>query len=206
MKIGPKYKICRRLGPGVFEKCMTQKFVLAEARTTKAPTKRRGGGAARSDYNVQQKEKQRVRFTYGITERQFSNLVSAAVARRGTKSVVQLYTNLETRLDNVIYRMGFATTRRQARQVVAHGHIMVNGIRIMVPSHHIRVGDEVGVRDGSKKKTLFTLLDEQLKTAIVPPWIAIDPKKRSAVIKGIPTPGQGEMTFDLAAVIEFYSR
>ncbi len=206
MKIGPKYKICRRLGPGVFEKCMTQKFTLTEARTVKPTGKRRGGGAARSDYSLQQKEKQRVRMTYGITERQFSSLVSSAVARRGTQSVVQLYANLETRLDNVVYRMGFATTRRQARQMVAHGHILVNGIRVMVPSHHIRVEDVITIRDGSKKKPLFAVLDEQLKAANVPSWIMVNPEKRSAVIKGVPAPGQGEMAFDLASVIEFYSR
>ncbi len=207
MKIGPKYKICRRLGPGIFEKCQTQKFALAEARGGKQVRKKHAGGSmARSDYALQQQEKQRVRLTYGITERQFSSLVSSAVARRETKSIVQLYANLESRLDNVVYRMGLATTRRQARQMVAHGHILVNGIRIMVPSHHVHTQDKIGIREGSKKKTLFTGLDEQIKAAVVPAWISLNPEKRSAVIKGVPAPGQGEVAFDLASVIEFYSR
>lgn len=206
MKIGPKYKICRRLGPGVFEKCGTQKFALAEARSTKTIKKKRGGGMARSDYGIQQKEKQRVRFTYGITERQFSSLVSDAVAHRGTTSAVKLYANLETRLDNVVYRMSFGPTRRQTRQMVAHGHILVNGKRIMVPSHHVKVGDEISIREGSKKKPLFMILDESLKTATIPAWISLNPEKKSAVVKGVPVPGQGEMAFDFGSVIEFYSR
>ncbi len=206
MKIGPKYKICRRLGPGVFEKCQTQKFTLSEAKSVRPTGRKHGGGGARSDYGIQHREKQRVRLTYGITERQFSSLVSAAVARRGTASTVQLYANLETRLDNIVYRMGLATTRRQARQMVAHGHILVNGVRIMVPSHHARVSDEISIREGSRKKTLFIGLDEQLKNTSTPSWLSMNTEKRSAVVKGVPTPGQAETMFDLGSVIEFYSR
>ena len=127
MKIGPKYKIARRLGPAVFEKTQTQKFALSEARHA-AGKKRDKRSKALSDFGLQLIEKQRVRFSYGITERQLSNYVEKAIETKGNPSE-NLFASLESRLDNVVYRMGIAHTRRLARQMVSHGHFVVYGKR-----------------------------------------------------------------------------
>src|SRR5690606_40724543 len=124
MQTGPKYKICRRLGSHIYEKCQTQKFQLSEARKGKGM---RGGRRRNvSEYGEQLLEKQRVRFTYGLKERQFASYVKKAT---GTAAVPaeELYQSLERRLDNVIYRLGLAPSRAYARQLVSHGHITVNG-------------------------------------------------------------------------------
>src|SRR5690348_2193115 len=128
MLLGPKYKICKRLGASVFEKCQTQKFQLAEARAPRKTRGRRGG----SDFGTQLLEKQKARFTYGLSESQFSRYVHEAMEKKGKDSVIGLLTRLESRLDNVIYRAGFVKTRRAARQMVSHGHVLVNGRRVNV--------------------------------------------------------------------------
>src|SRR5438132_791113 len=120
MITGKRYKIAKRLGVSVFEKAQTQKFALSEARTAKI---KKGGRGGRSEFSKQMLEKQKVRITYGITERQFRNYVRAALAAAGTNPVERLHESLELRLDNVSYRLGLAPTRRAARQMVAHGHI-----------------------------------------------------------------------------------
>ena len=124
MIIGPKYKICKRLGGAVFEKCQTQKFTLAEARkkTTKSQGKRPN---AMSDYKRQLLEKQKMRYTYGLSERQLSGYVAQSVEKSAHPGDA-LMLRLESRLDNVVYRLGLAKTRRLARQMVSHGHILVN--------------------------------------------------------------------------------
>src|SRR5271156_1843234 len=123
MQVGPKYKICKRLGASVFEKCQTQKFQLAEARAPRRTSRpKRGGG---SDFGAQLLEKQKARFTYGLTESQFSRYVHEAMEKKGSESTTGLMVRLESRLDNVVFRAGFVKTRRAARQLVSHGHIMV---------------------------------------------------------------------------------
>jgi small subunit ribosomal protein S4 len=139
MKIGPKYKICKRLGGGIFEKCQTQKFQIAEARARKRGSRRRG----MSDYGKQLLEKQKVRFSYGITEKQLRKYVSSSTLAQDAVSAI--YSSLEMRLDNVVYRAGLASTRRMARQLVAHGHITVNGRKLKVPSYATKVDDEIAV-------------------------------------------------------------
>src|SRR6185312_9992594 len=125
MKIGPKYKIAKRLGASVFEKTQGQKFAIAQERT--ARNKPRGRGA--TEYGKQLLEKQKVRITYGISERQFGNYVAEAMATHGANPAELLHRLLELRLDNVIYRLGLAPTRRAARQMVSHGHITVDGVK-----------------------------------------------------------------------------
>src|SRR5581483_8756571 len=130
MLIGPKYKICKRLGSSVFEKCQTQKFQLAADRAPRKTKGRRGG----SDYGAQLIEKQKARFTYGLSEAQFSRYVHEAMEIKGKDSAAGLLARLEARLDNVVYRAGFVKTRRAARQLVSHGHVTVGGKRLNVPS------------------------------------------------------------------------
>jgi len=197
MKIGPKYKICKRLGGGIFEKCQTQKFQLAEAKAQ--------GGKKRfakvSDYGKQLLEKQKVRFSYGITEKQLRRYVAAAVSTTDTVSTMSAA--LEMRLDNVIYRAGFASTRRMARQLVAHGHIEVNGRRLKVPSYTVKIDDVITVRDASKSKPVFANIEN---AATSPNWLIVDMKKFTAKIKSVPKHEAGATLFDYQAVFEFYSR
>lgn len=203
MKIGPKYKIARRLGPAVFEKTQTQKFALSEARHA-AGKKRDKRSKALSDYGLQLIEKQRVRFSYGITERQLSNYVEKAIETKGNPAE-NLFASLESRLDNVVYRMGIAHTRRLARQMVSHGHFVVNGKRTKVPSYSVSVGDVITAREGSKKSVLFTDLATKLKNYSVPKWIKFDIEKITAEVSGIPVLESGS-AINLNAVFEFYSR
>lgn len=197
MKIGPKYKICKRLGSGIFEKCQTQKFQLAEAKAK--------GGKRRfakvSDYGKQLLEKQKVRFSYGITEKQLRKYIALATA--SPDAVATMHSGLEMRLDNVVYRSGIAATRRMARQLVSHGHITVNGRRLKVPSYSTKVADEISVRDGSKDKAVFT---NREAAGTAPNWLTVDAKKLTVKIKDIVKYESGATLFDYQAVFEFYSR
>lgn len=203
MQIGPKYKICKRLGSSVFEKCQTQKFMVSEARFAKSKRKRR---RTLSDYGRQLIEKQKVRYSYGISERQLSRYVKEAVAKKGTDSIVTLFEKLESRLDNVIYRLGLANTRRLARQLASHGHITVNGKKMTIPSHIISVGDVIAIREGSKLKTPFVNLSDRLQEYKIPSWLSFDVKKMLGKIEKKPIYSSIEAPFDISTVLEFYSR
>lgn len=200
LQIKSKYKVCKRLGSGVFEQCQTQRFTLAEARASKSRGRRRGG---MSDYGTQLLEKQRVRFTYGLSERQFSSYVSAATHE--SDPVAALNKSLEMRLDNVIYRLGLASTRRAARQMTSHGHIEVNGRRMTVPSHRIRVGDTLTVRDRSKESPLFLNVKDG-EGSTPPNWLSLDVKTLTGKVVGEPAYTAGESLYDYQSVLEFYSR
>jgi len=200
MKIGPKYKIARRLGTGIFEKTQTQKYALREARRK---IKRSG---PKSDYGLQLLEKQKARFSYGVNERQFSKYVKEAVAKKNMNSVDLLYKKLESRLDNVVYRIGFAPTRLAARQMVSHGHILVNAKKVTIPSYTVLLNDKVSIREGSKKSALFTSLSERIKERTMPTWINLNHDSKEAEIQGSPKLGPQDASFDLSAVVEFYSR
>ena len=207
MRLGPKYKICRRLGSDIYEKCQTQKYTLYEARKLKNISKNKKRRRNLSDYGKQLLEKQKVKFTYGISEKQFKNMVKEAVSKKGKEATEVLYENLESRLDNTVYRLGLAPTRRMARQMVSHGHITVNVRKITVPSYRLRNGDKIGIREGSKNTGLFVNLDEKIKEGgAVPSWIKFDLAKREALIQGKPLLKGGESLLDLNTVIEFYSK
>ena len=198
----PKYKIGRRLGAGVYDKCQTQKFALSEARHAKSRKKRRP--RAKTDFAVQFIEKQKVRFSYGITEKQFSNYVKDAITSKGVNAADKLFENLESRLDNTIYRLGLAVSRTQARQMVSHGHFLINNRRVTIPSFRIKKDDVVTIREGSKKSVLFSNMGKKLKDYNFPNWLQFDVNKIEAKVKGKP---QNTETFlDFNAVLEFYSR
>ncbi|MEK7628132.1 MAG: 30S ribosomal protein S4 [Patescibacteria group bacterium] len=197
LQIKSKFKIGKRLGPAVFEKCQTQKFTLSEARGRKAVRGRR----SLSDFGKQMLEKQKVRFTYGLTEKQFRNYIDKAIEL--TNSPEAIHIALETRLDSVAYRAGLAPTRRAARQMVSHGHITVNGKRMTTPSHHMRTGDVFAVRVGSADKVLFAAAEEHPST---PAWLAFDWNSRSGSVLSVPRYAATETSFDYPTVFEFYSR
>ena len=201
MLIGPKYKICKRLGASVFEKCQTQKFQLAAERAPRRVRGRRGGA---SDFGAQLLEKQKARFTYGLSESQFSRYVFEAMEKKGD-SAASLLNRLEARLDNVVYRAGFVKTRRAARQLVSHGHITVNGKRMTVPSHRVEVGDTVALRPESRQSPLFALRAEQVAELAVPAWMQMEEGGMAVKIASEPTVTT-EPPFSAPVIIQFYSR
>jgi len=199
----PRYKVGRRLGAGVYEKCQTQKFALSEARHAKSQRgKRRRKNL--SDYGLQFIEKQKVRYTYGITEKQFSNYVKDAVKSKESNAATVLYESLETRLDNTVYKLGLAATRVQARQLVSHGHFLVNGRKLTIPSFRVKKGDIIKIREGSQKSVLFTNLEKRLKEYELPAWLEFNVSKVEGSMKG--KPQKTDTFLDLNAVLEFYSR
>lgn len=202
MRIGPKYKIARRLGAPIFEKTQTPKYALSLSRKEKNSTK--GRGKPKSEFGRALIEKQKARFTYGLSEKQFRKYVDKAL-RSGTPAQT-LFTTLESRLDNVLFRAGLSKTRAQARQAASHGHILVNGKRVTIPSILLSAGETVGLRVGSVDSPLFGEVAERMKTLAVPVWLEVSPEKRSASVKGEPVYVPQEHVFDLGVVIEFYNR
>lgn len=196
----PKFKICRRLGPGVYDKCQTSKFVSASTKTLpggkrpKAPT----------EYGAQLIEKQKTRFLYGISERQLSNHVKKVSLIKGAGTALKLYENLESRLDNVIYRMGLGASRRATRQMVSHGHFVVNNHRVTIPSYELKQGDVIKVREGSKSKKIFENIADRLKDYSSPTWVSFDLGNMEGRV--LDKPKNIETFLDLNAVLEFYSR
>lgn len=201
MKIGPKYKIARRLGAPIFEKTQTQKYALRSTKKLANNSRPK----SKSEFGLGMIEKQKARFTYGVNERQFSNYVKAALTKKGDTGSL-LVTALESRLDSVVLRAGFATTRRAARQMTSHGHITVNGRIVKVPSFKVEVGDVIGIREGSKNKPLFISLDERLKTVKIPAWLKLNFDKKEVVVDGVPVAQNSDLLFNVATVLEFYTR
>ncbi len=202
MKVGPKYKIAKRLGASVFEKTQTQKFAIAQERGSKTRKRSRGP----TEYGKQLLEKQKVRMTYGLPERQFGRYVREAVATHGANPADVLHTTLEMRLDNVVYRLMLAPTRRAARQMVSHGHITVNGRKTTIPSRMVHIGELIGVREGSKARTLFENFGEKFAERPLPSWLTWNPKSMEGGVQQIPTTEAADPAGDLVAVLSFYSR
>ncbi len=200
MKIGPKYKIARRLGATVFEKTQTQKYAIRNGQRSERSRPR-----AKSDYGLGMLEKQKARYSYGVTAKQFTKYVKQAIDKKGSSAELLVRT-LEGRMDNIALRSGFTTTRQAARQLVSHGHLTVNGKIVTIPSYQVQVGDVVSIREGSKKKVLFANLDERLKTIKIPAWLKLNFDKKEITVDGVPHAEQSELLFNVGAVLEFYSR
>jgi small subunit ribosomal protein S4 len=196
----PKFKICKRLGAGVYDKCQTNKFTATSA--SFKPGARRP--KALSEYGTQLNEKQKIRFSYGISEKQLSNYVKKASLVKGARTAEKFHEELESRLDNVIYRMGLGNSRRATRQMVSHGHFLVNDHRVTIPSYQVKIGDVVKIREGSKVKKIFDNLAERLKEYKTPDWISFDIVKTEGKI--LDKPKNTETFLDFNVVLEFYSR
>ncbi|MDQ3089909.1 MAG: 30S ribosomal protein S4 [bacterium] len=201
MKLGPKYKIARRLGAPIFEKTQTAKFAQSLARKEKNVRTRQ---KPKSEFGLQLIEKQKARFTYGISEKQFSKYAKTALSAGDPTQ--KLYTSLELRLDNFLYRAGFAKTRAQARQMASHGHSQINNKRVTIPSIHLKDGDVINVREGSKKSVLFVDMAERIKSLAPSSWLEVNGDKGEAKVTGRPVYMPAEHVFDLGVVLEFYSR
>jgi len=201
MKIGPKYKIARRLGSPIFEKTQTAKYALSLTRKEK---NMKGRMKPKSEYGKQLTEKQKTRFSYGVAEKQFAKYSKASL--NAPEPIQKLFRSIELRLDNVLYRAGIAKTRALGRQMASHGHTTINGKRVTIPSIKLDVGDVVGIREGSKNSPLFADIEEKMKSQTAPAWIELDPKKKEVKVVSMPVYVQGEHVFDLGAVLEYYSR
>jgi small subunit ribosomal protein S4 len=206
---GSVCKLCRREGQKLFlkgQKCYTEKCPV-ERRAY--PPGQHGPAQARrrkqSDYAVQLREKQKVKRMYGLQEKQFRNLFEKA-SKRGGVTGENLLVSLETRLDNVVYRLGFASSRNQARQLVRHRHIEVNGQLVDIPSYHLREGDEVTVRSASKELDLVAAsLGARTRPRLVE-WLTLDEKRRVARVVRAPTRDDIPMDVQEQLIVELYSK
>lgn len=203
MKIGPRYKRARRLGADIFEKTQTQKYAVRTASRGGKTGQR--SGYNRSDFGLQLLEKQRARYLYGIGERQFARYAVGAIASR-TAPAEKLFVTLESRLDNALYRLGIAPTRAAARQLAAHGHFLVNGKRITIPSYSLSVGDVIRVRAGSAAKQPLANLSDTLRDKRPPPWLAFNAARAEATMVAVPKLVRTELSFNVAAILQFYNR
>jgi small subunit ribosomal protein S4 len=160
-----------------------------------------------SQYNDQLREKQKVKRLYGLLEKQFRKLMTEASRRQGESGAVLLQF-LEQRLDNAVYRAGFASSRKGARQIVGHGHFMLNGRRVDIPSIRLKPGDEITIREASKKSPYFTQIDDHspANPDSIPGWISVDRKKFSIKVTGIPTRDNAELDIQEQLIVEYYSR
>jgi small subunit ribosomal protein S4 len=172
------------------------------------PGQHSGGRQSKpSLYQIQLREKQKVRRLYGLLEKQFAKLMKEASRREGLsgENLLQL---LELRLDNVVYRSGLATSRRAARQLVGHGHFMLNGRRVDIPSIRVKAGDVITVREKSLKSGYFTTIDDVVANSLQGPlsWMKSDTKKLKIEITGLPTREEAEPEIKEQLIVEYYSR
>lgn len=158
-----------------------------------------------SEYGLQLKEKQKLKFIYGVLEKQFFHYFEISEKMEG-KAGENLITCLESRLDNVVYRMGLATTRRESRQLVTHGHFNVNGSRVDIPSYRIKVGDIVTLRDNSKSSPKFKEVAESVNSRVIPLWLEVSKEDLSAKISRMPI--KEDLDYEIAEhlIVELYSK
>ena len=203
---GSVCRLCRREGAKLFLKgtrCYTKKCSFERRPTPPGQhgVRRRKVG----EFGLQLREKQKVRRVYSILEKQFKNYFEDAESRPGVTGE-NLLRLLELRLDNVVYRMGFASSRAQARQLVAHGHFEVNGRRTNVPSFQLKPGDLVGVRQARHARDPFKTAKETLRSHQAPEWLSVDPAKLSGTIGDLPRRDQMPLDLNEQLVVEYYSR
>lgn len=204
--IGPTCKLARREGVDLGLKSPAR-GAESKCKLSQAPGQH---GAARrqkqSDYALQLREKQKVRRTYGVLERQFRNYYTEAARRRGAtgSNLLQL---LETRLDNIVYRMGFAVTRAQARQLVSHKAIEVNGRTVNIPSFQVKASDVIAIREKARKQLriqeAITLNQEM---GLVPSWVEVDNSKMSGTVKSLPDRSDLPQDINESLIVELYSK
>lgn len=212
--IGPVCKLCRREGEKLYlkgERCFTPKCAIdrrdfAPGQHGRTGNRRGGNRSGReSDYLRQLRAKQRARRVYGVLERQFRRYYEVALQRRGLTGL-NLLQILESRLDNVVYRLGFAANRAQARSLVTHGHFMVNGRRTDVPSMLLKEGDTVAVREGSRGLEYFKGLGDLAEGRTAPSWLNRDTKQLSGEVQRLPERAEMDGFLNEQLIVEYYSR
>ncbi|MDA7821978.1 30S ribosomal protein S4 [Opitutales bacterium] len=197
---GPTTRINRRFGMAIFP--ANKSF---ERRTY--PPGQHGPNFRRkaSDYGTGLMEKQKLRLMYGLTEKQFRNLFQKAKRKQGITGE-NFLSYLETRLDNVIYRLGFAKTRSSARQFVNHGHLLVNGQKVDIPSYQVSVGDELSVREKTSSRQVATRNLDGSQYNPTPPWLEVKADSLQGSVTRLPQPDELEQSINIQLVVEFYSR
>jgi small subunit ribosomal protein S4 len=203
-------KTCRRLGQKLFlkgERCLSQKCAMVRRNSLPGPQRKRKGGSA-SEYKKSLIEKQSLKKWYYLSERQFKKYVKETLEKMGKVENVsaELIKKLEKRLDNVIFRLGFAKSRIHARQLVNHGHFLVNGKAINIPSYQTKKGDIISIKESKKKKPAFNDLAVQLKKQAVPVWLELNKEKFEGKSVGEPTLEEVKPPAEISLIFEFYSR
>ncbi len=205
---GPVCRLCRRNGSKLFlkgERCYTPRCAIEKRRNPPGEQMNRMMRRRVTEYGQQLQEKQKTRQIYGVLERQFRNYIEKATRAAGVTGDT-LMQMLERRLDNVVYRLGFADSRAQARQLVNHSHFQVNGRRVNIPSYEVRTGDVIQWREQSKKNEYFKAMSESLGKRPVPGWLTVDRGEVSASVAALPEPADVDATIDTRLIVEFYSR
>ena len=203
--IGPKAKLSRREGTDLFLKSARRSISDKAKFDTKPGQHGRTSGSRASDYGLQLREKQKVKRMYGVLEKQFRRYFSEADRRRGNTGANLLFL-LESRLDNVVYRMGFGSTRAEARQLVSHKAILVNGQSVNIPSYLVKAGDIIAVREQSRKQTR---VQEALQLATqvgMPSWVEVSVDKAEGVFKKVPDRDEFGADINESLIVELYSR
>lgn len=205
---GPTCRLCRRVGDKLMlkgDRCYTSKCAL-ERRSVppgyNATAKRR---PRKSERGLQLLEKQKARYTYGLLERQFRKFFAEAERLPGVTGE-NLLILLERRLDNVVYRLGFASSRAQARQIVRHGHIMVNGRKTNIPSYLVKPGDVITWRESSKNTEYYKMVSQTAGDVAIPSWLSLDKQKLAGKVVSLPAPEDIQAKFDVKSIVEYYSR
>jgi len=204
---GPVCRLCRREGMKLFlkgERCYMEKCAI-EKRNVPPGQQGKARKAKLMGYGLQLREKQKVKRTYGVLEKQFRNYFESADRQRGItgETLLQL---LERRFDNVIYRLGLATSRPQARQLVRHGHFFVNERKVTIPSYSLGVGDTVTVHKNSAKKVSIQHAIEEVKGRGIPDWLTFDGEKLSGKVSSLPTREQINLVVQEQLIVELYSK
>jgi len=204
--VGAVCRMCRRSGQKLFlkgDRCFTPKCSVEKR--PKPPGMQFRRRPRISDRGMQLREKQKARYTYGMLERQFHRIFAEAARQAGVTGD-NLVTLLERRLDNIVYRLGFADSRSQARQLVQHGHITLNNRKTDVPSALAKEGDTIGWRKESAKSEYYKQLAQTIESKTVPGWLSLDKQKLVGQVVSLPTPEDIEATFDGKTIVEHYSR
>jgi small subunit ribosomal protein S4 len=200
-------RLCRRSGEKLMLKggrCLTPK--CAVDRRAKPPGQQSTGRRRRvSDRGFQLREKQKARYTYGIMEGQFRRLFAQAGRQQGITGE-NLVVLLERRLDNIVYRLGFADSRSQARQIVCHGHIKLNGRKTDIPSCLVKEGDSISWRESSTRTEYYKEVAENIGAKFLPGWLSLDKQNLVGQVVSLPTPDEIEAKFEGKTIVEFYSR
>ena len=210
--IGPRCKICRRLGIKLFlkgERCFGQKCEIVKRNYPPGLRSKRKGKKI-SDYGKGLMEKQKLRNWYNLSEEQFSKYVKSILDGKRSQTEIntgdQLIKILESRLDNVVCRMGFAPSRSEARQIVNHGHFIVNGKKVDIPSYKLKKGDEIEVKANSKEKKKFQNIKASLKGFNPPSWISLDKNNMKGKVIDLPSAEEANIPVETSVIFEFYSK
>ena len=204
-----KCKICRRLGVKLFlreNRCLSVKCAMVK-RAYPPGIRSKRGRKQTSEYGKELIEKQRLKNWYNLREKQFRNYVKEILDKKGKveDTSLALIEKLESRFDNVVFRLGFSSSRAMARQMVNHGHFLVNGRKMDIPSYKVKKGDKIKIREGSLKKAVFKN-NIKIKEEDILPWLKYDSKKIEAEVVGTPFIEESSLPSEVASIFEFYSK